>query len=135
MPRVSAGSAGPGYGCTCMSSLKPNQILSAMCRAAEVHVEYQKTESDGTLVFKTWTDPKNVYTTTFNPAKPGKVCKHAIRCAAYLVGDWLIEGFTQLRKEQQECLTVKKENQTLRKNLIAAARKMLETKPMTPSDM
>lgn len=44
-----------------------------MGRASLVTVEYQKTEPDGTLVFRTFTDPKNVYVTTFNPAKPGKL--------------------------------------------------------------
>ena len=71
--RVSAGSVGPGWGCTCVSSLKQNQILAAMDRASLVTVVYQKTEPDGTLVFKTWTDPENVYITTFNPGKPGKL--------------------------------------------------------------
>ena len=32
MPRVSAGSAGPGYGCTCPSSLKTDQILTDLRR-------------------------------------------------------------------------------------------------------
>ncbi len=73
MPRVSAGSVGPGYGCTCPSSLRKEQILKAMARAALVHVEYQSAEADGTFVFHAWTDPENVYITTFNPAKPGKL--------------------------------------------------------------
>ena len=107
--RVSAGSVGPGYGCTCYSSLKPDQILTAMARASLVHVEYQKAEPDGTLIFHTWTDPKNVYVTTFHSAKPGKVCKHGIACSAYLVGPWFTEGLSQIRKELEECQTVKKE--------------------------
>jgi len=126
MPRVSAGSAGPGYGCTCMSSLKPNQILSAMCRAAEVHVEYQKTESDGTLVFKTWTDPKNVYTTTFNPAKPGKVCKHAIACSAYIVGDWLTQGLTQIREENEQCQRTNAQLKATEKTVIRLEKRIVQ---------
>ena len=108
--RVSAGSVGPGYGCTCYSSLKPDQILTAMARASLVHVEYQKAEPDGTLIFHTWTDPKNVYVTTFHSAKPGKVCKHGIACSAYLVGPWFTEGLNQLRKEMHECQTVRQKH-------------------------
>ena len=126
MPRVSAGSAGPGYGCTCMSSLKPNQILSAMCRAAEVHVEYQKTESDGTLVFKTWTDPKNVYTTTFNPAKPGRICKHGIAASAYIVGSWLTQGLTQIREENERCQRTNAQLKATEKTVIRLEKRIVQ---------
>ena len=106
--RVSAGSVGPGWGCRCLSSLKSSQILAAMGRASLVTVEYQKAEPDGTLVFHTWTDPNNVYVTTFNPAKTGKICKHAIACSAYIVGPWLTKGLNQLRKEMHECQAIQK---------------------------
>ena len=125
MSRVSAGSVGPGIGCTCMSSLKPDQILTAMVRASEVQFIYRRTEPDGTLVFKAWTYPESIYTVTYNPSKQSyKLCKHTIAASAYIVGPWLTKGLNQLRKEMDECLTVRKELYKLQKDLIAAARAM-----------
>lgn len=129
--RVDAGSVGPGWGCTCVSSLRKNQILAAMARASLVTVEYQNTNPDGTFVFYAWTRPEDTYYVTYNPSKPGhKLCKHILACSAHIVGDWLTEGFQQLRKEMIECLTVKIENQKLHKSLIATAQAMLSVKPM-----
>ena len=127
--RVSAGSAGPGFGCQCPSSLKQEQILAAMGRAALVTIEYQKTEMDGTLVFRTWTDPENIYLTTFNPKKPGKICKHGIAVSAYIVGDWFTDGLTQLREEQAQCRQTKKDLKALQRMVIR-----LEKKQAPPSD-
>ena len=88
-----------------------------MARAALVHVEYQSAEPDGTFVFHTWTDPENVYVTTFNPAKPGRLCKHAMAASAHIVGDWLTEGFTQLREAMEEWKATKKHYKTLQRTV------------------
>lgn len=73
MPIVNAGTAGPGWGCTCPSQLKDDQVLKAMARASLVSFTYKRTEPDGTLVFQAWTDPESVYDVTYHPKKPGKL--------------------------------------------------------------
>ena len=110
MPRVSASEIGPGWGCTCLSSLRPNQYVKALGRASEVQFEYRKTEPDGTLVFHAWTDPEEKYRVTFHRTKSGgKVCKHAIACASWIVGGWLKIALVNLRREQIECQRVRTE--------------------------
>ena len=106
--RVSAGTKEYlGWGCTCPSSLKETQILQGMARASAVMVKFQRQEIDGTKMWHAWTNPDNVYRVTFHPLKEGKRCKHAMACAADVVGDWLTEGFQQLRKEMEQCRRTK----------------------------
>ena len=122
--RVSAGSMGPGWGCTCPSALKDGQLATAMGRASLVRFEYRRTEEDGTLVFRAWTRPEDVYDVTYHPEKPGKVCKHAIACAAHLAGGWWTSALEELRKEQDECQATTKRLRLMERTVTRLQRKL-----------
>ena len=112
--------------------MKAGQFAAAMGRASNVQFEYVKTEPDGTLVFKAWTR-EDRYEVTFSPTKPGfRICKHVMKCASHIVGDWLADAQDEIRKEQLECREMEREYKKAGREL-ARLRKKLAKASVTSS--
>jgi hypothetical protein len=85
--------SGPGWGCSCRASRPgdptPEQALAALARAADVTVEPVRTLPDGSMEFRAWTRPEDVYEVVYDPHREGWFCKHAVACSAFVAGSWL----------------------------------------------
>jgi hypothetical protein len=87
-----------------------------MIAAVDVKATIIRKEGNNTH-FEAWTTDEHKYNVVHGPTDAPGICKHCIRCASLLVGDWLHIGCLQMKSREemgsQTLMELKKVNRDL----------------------